>query len=65
MNNDEYLRRNQVVGEFAGLRSGLILMQHRIRKAKFPKWLEQGMEEAVKRAENLFNEMIRYRDGKV
>jgi hypothetical protein len=64
MSNSEYIRRNQICGEAAGLRSGLILLNARIRRnpKAWPKWLREGLEQAQRRAEDIFEEMPRYRD---
>jgi len=64
VNNDEYIRRNEVTGIAAGLRADLILMNSRVQKNPkgWPKWLIQGLEQAARRSDEVFEEMVRYRD---
>lgn len=62
-NNDEYLRRNLIVAQAAGVRAGLETMLRRAKMTRrLPKWLLRGLEAELERAQDLPGELARWRD---
>jgi len=64
MNNmDEYLRRNLIVAQAYGVRSGVMTVLQRLHGTKgWPKWLAKSLKEILEREAGVPEELARWRD---